>query len=105
MQLKLNRSNDTTRVKLAMTGYKDEVVEIVPNLDTRLKQSLQAVPPPTVLEKVVNAVKRPTTRTMTKPIGKASTKPTTTSDKPKPPETKPRSGGLDANDTVDPFSK
>ncbi len=102
--LRLDRSNDPVPVKLQLAGYRDEVIEIVPNLDTRLKQSLQAHPvdTPTPDKPVGVAAKKPIGRpvaTAKRPVGK----PAAPNEKPKAPDTKPR--GLDSNETVDPFSK
>lgn len=105
--LELPRGSDPVKVRLHLDGYRDEMAEVVPNLDTRFKQSLQAAGPSTTPATPVDGKptgkSKPTSKGASKPNGKTTTKQTAPDahpgDKPKTP-TK-----FDRDETVDPFSK
>ena len=109
LQLKLDRSSDAVKVRVHLEGHRDETVEVVPNLDTRLKQNLQqqsTQPLATTAGDKGLAAKKPIARP---PVAKAPTakpptvKPGPAPDKPKPEG--PKATRLDPSETVDPFSK
>lgn len=112
IQLKLVRASEALKLRLHLDGYRDELVDLVPNLDTRLKQNLQQIPAATsVVPSRPIVIKQPIAKsTPAKPIAKPTLPrlpqtPQTLEkpEKPKIPEAKPR--GLDPSETVDPFSK